>query len=120
MKRVTGIRFEEGRMIEVKNEIYECICIKDRDYTYPYEPTSYTTHPTTVNPTTGEIDLLSYDKDSKYEFYIDEDKRLVNPYSVYVGGNRSNSLTKEEFDNHFVEVSEYRNKRLNKLLDNDV
>lgn len=109
-KRVVGIGFEaspEGTYVPTPIELeeYQCICLQDKPYTMDTPALSYPDMPT------------SYTKGELYPFCIDE--KVANGHQVFIEdkGNHSNRFTKEEFDKYFQEITEYRDSKINNILD---
>ena len=104
-KRVVGVIMEKGNMIPVELEEYECVCIKNVKFIEPI--TIGDMH--RIKPTYPD----EFNKGEKYFFTVDVNS--VNGYSVYIE-NHSSRFEEVDFNEHFMEISKYREGQINKII----
>lgn len=113
-KRITGMRYDDetNSVVPIERDEYDCICICDRDFEEPraFGGGGLVGQP---SPTYPE----KYIKGEKYQFCIDEEDTITlgHRYQVFIDNN-VNFMTKEEFDKYFKEITEYREDKINDIL----
>ena len=110
MKKIVGVKVLEGDIIPIEYDLQHCICIKQLVYK----------NPLASKAVMATIIILKeeakyFEEGKQYEFVIEDDK-VINNYRVYIDGNNGNNLTKEEFDENFVEITEYRNNKIESII----
>ena len=107
MKKIVGVKMVEGNITPIEYDLQHCVCIKELVYKNPI------TVGTLILPIKEEAKY--FEEGKQYEFVIEDDK-VINNYRVYVDGNNGNNLTKEEFDENFIEITEYRNNKIESII----
>jgi hypothetical protein len=110
MKRITGVTVNaQGELIMVESDIFRCRCIKDMVY---MEPTTigsftYSKYPIAKSWISGKV----------YDYSIDRlsSSQVINPYVVFITEHDTNNITKEVFDEHFIDIEEYRDNQIDDL-----
>jgi len=107
MKRITGVTVNpQGELVMIESDILKCRCIKDLVYMEPISIGSFTQYNTVSK---------SWVKDDVYEYSLDEQSQVINPYAVFITEHDSNNITKEVFDEHFINVEEYRDNQIDNI-----
>ena len=97
----------EGGIIPIEYDLQHCVCVKKMRYKNPIIMA------TIILPKKEEVEY--FEENRQYEFVI-EDDNVINNYRVYIDGNNANNLTKVEFDENFIEITEYRNNKIESII----
>lgn len=112
MNRTLGVSVKDGNLALHNVDCFKCRCIKDRKFKESIPVGALTvgaTNPYAVND--------SWIKGKLYDYYIDVDPNIINPYGVFVNDtNSTNNLTKGEFEKYFVSLVDYRNNLIDDII----
>jgi hypothetical protein len=108
MKKELGIMMHQGVLTVLYGDGHKCRCIKNKVYEDPIFLGGG------IPPTPTKQEWI---KDEIYDYVIDQndDNTRTNPYSVFINVIDRNNFTKEEFDEYFLSVEEFRNKQISEL-----
>lgn len=112
MEKIIGRDIVNGKLVDIKQESFHCICIKEKDSDLRH---------------VDRILMDGYKKGSQYEFVILEEfksTKVSNGYvdlkhemfRVYLTNDTNDLMDKDLFNEHFMTISDYRDKRLNEVL----
>lgn len=111
MKKILGFSILDGEIVTVEKDSSKCVCIREKKYVLeiPISPISLTIHESEYK--VGEMYDFIYDQN--------EDNNISNTYCVFINDScyqPDNHFTKEEFDNHFKMIEDYRNDKIDSIL----
>lgn len=117
MKKVLGVKVQDGKAFVIEGEAFKCVCIKRKSFEHPISVGS-TTHPRLRYVNLTQPPEMNYEKGEIYDCVIDQNdsNTISNYYSVFINELDRNNFTKEEFDKHFMSQEEYRDMKIDKVL----
>ncbi len=111
MKRVIGIDFIDNMITPIEVYVSKCICVEKLEWVDAVLIGGIQNHPQTM---TLNLTRDGWEIGKLYEYSI-SDGSEINPYLIFLEGDY-NRLTKEDFDNHFKSVEDFRNDKIENIL----
>lgn len=105
MKKTMGVTVIDGKVVIIEKDSVKVICIKN-----------YNGNPMIHKKGIVLLNGLKFEKGIIYDYVLDQndDNTLSNPHSVFVGYSYDH-FDQEKFDEHFMFIDEYRNKKIQDL-----